>query len=80
MSDSTKKISKSARNRISSQRLLESRGIEYHTNNDGIHLIVTGCYGYIDFWPGTGKWKSREYNIDGYGVFGLLEMIDSGQL
>jgi hypothetical protein len=72
MSDSTKKISKSARNRISSQRLLESRGIEYHTNNGG-------C-GYIDFWPGTGKWKSREYNINGYGVFGLLEMIDSGQL
>lgn len=75
-----KKLSKSVRSRISSQQLLESRGIEYWTNNDGVHLIVTGNYGYIDFWPGKGKWKARDNSMDGFGVFGLLEMIESGQI
>ncbi len=80
MSDIKDKPSKSKRNRISSIRLLESRGIEYMTNNDGVHLIVTGNFGFIDFWPGTGKWKTRDNSMSVFGVFGLLEMIESGQI
>jgi hypothetical protein len=82
MSDTPKKQkpSKSKRNRTSSIRLLESHGIEYITNNDGVHLIVTGNYSFIDFWPGTGKWKTRDNAMSGFGVFGLLEMINAGQI
>lgn len=80
MSDIKDKPSKSKRNRISSIRLLESRGIEYMTNNDGVHLIVTGNYGFIDFWPGKGKWKTRDNTMTDFGVFRLLDMIESAQI
>ncbi|GGB82107.1 hypothetical protein GCM10011352_04900 [Marinobacterium zhoushanense] len=67
-------------NRESSRKLLESRNIEYRTNNDGIHLIVSGHHCLIDFWPGKGKWNARDNSMSGYGVFNLIEMIESGQL
>lgn len=71
---------KRAQHRDSARSLLESRGIGYHTNNDGIHLIVQGNSGYIDFWPGTGKWRARAPRIHGFGILNLIEMIESGQL
>lgn len=76
----TKRTNKRAMNRESSRQLLESRNIEYCTNNDGIHLIVTGNYGFIDFWPGNGKWKARDQSMSGFGAFNLIDMIESGQL
>lgn len=67
-------------NRQSSRQLLESRNIEYRTNNGGIHLIVSGHHCQIDFWPGKGKWKARGIDMSGYGVFNLIELIEAGQL
>jgi len=79
-SQQTNRRNNRALNRVSSQQLLESRNIEYWTNNGGVHLIVIGNHGYIDFWPGKGKWKARDGSRDGFGVFNLLEMIETGQL
>ncbi|MCP8687170.1 hypothetical protein [Marinobacterium sedimentorum] len=76
----TKPINKRAMNRESSRQLLESRNIEYCTNNDGIHLIVTGNGCLIDFWPGKGKWTARDNSMSGFGVFNLIDMIESGLL
>jgi hypothetical protein len=76
----TKRTNKRAMNRESSRQLLESRNIGYCTNNDGIHLIVTGNYGFIDFWPGNGKWKARDQSMSGFGAFNLIDMIESGLL
>lgn len=76
------KAKKAARhfNRDNARHLLERHGIAYWTQNDGIHLIVAGNYQLIDFWPGTGRWRSRDKAITGFGIQGLLEMINTGQV
>jgi len=76
----SKKLDKRAMNRKSSRELLESNNIEYCTNNDGIHLVVTGHSCLIDFWPSKGKWKARDNSMSGFGVFNLINMIESGLL
>lgn len=63
---------KRARNRELSSALLKSKGITFTSHNNGAHLIVDGT---IDFWPGTGKWKSRDGLYSGRGVKKLLELI-----
>lgn len=66
--------------RDNARRLLEHHGISFWSQNDGIHMIVKGNFQLIDFWPGTGRWKTRDKHFDGSGIQGLLEMIDSGQI
>lgn len=66
--------------RDNARRLLERHGISFWSQNEGIHMIVSGNFQLIDFWPGTGRWKTRDKHIEGSGIQGLLEMIDSGQI
>lgn len=63
---------KRASNREASARLLTEAGIPFESKNNGAHLIVEGRECYIDFWPGTGKWHSRNGD-KGFGVRNLLE-------
>jgi hypothetical protein len=70
-----KKQEKRANNRDQSAEYLVSHGIIYTTNNGGAHLIVEGKEGYIDFWPGTGRWNSR-CGKKGFGVRNLVEFIN----
>lgn len=63
-----------SKNREQSADYLKSREIPYTEHNAGAHLIVEGALGYIDFWPGTGKWKSRE-GKEGFGVRNLVKSI-----
>ncbi|KGK43259.1 hypothetical protein LH51_01070 [Nitrincola sp. A-D6] len=67
-------------NRDNARHLLERHGIAYWSHNEGVHLMVAGNYQLIDFWPGTGRWTSRNKEVSGFGIQGLLEMIDSGQI
>ena len=67
---------KRSSNRDKSPLYLEERGIMFESKNNGAHLIVEGNDGYIDFWPGTGKWKVRN-GKSGFGVRNLVILIKS---
>jgi len=55
--------------------LLRKFDIMYESKNDGVHLIVEGNSGYIDYWPTTGKWKDRESMATGFGARTLVHYI-----
>lgn len=66
---------KRADNRNSSPAYLEKHCIPFTVKNNGAHLIVEGSKGFIDFWPGTGKWIARS-GKKGFGVKGLIMDIE----
>ena len=63
-----------ASNREASAHILQEAGIVFTTNNGGAHLIVEGKTCMIDFWPGTGRWNSRD-GTKGFGVRNLIAHI-----
>jgi hypothetical protein len=65
---------KRAGNRDSSAQLLKEKDIHFTSNNGGAHLIVEGNDGFIDFWPGTGRWNDRK-GTKGFGVMNLIRHI-----
>ena len=71
-----RKISKNKRaaNREWSANKLTKLGVQFEYCNNGAHLIVVGNTSYIDFWPGTGKWISRD-GTSGRGIKSLLRLI-----
>lgn len=64
-----------ARNRQSSTQILEHYRVRFSIRNGGAHLIVEHNDSKVDFWPGTGKWIPRDYDINGRGVFSLLKYL-----
>lgn len=67
---------KKKKNICQSTATLEREGIKFESKNNGVHLIVTGTGGLIDFWPSTGKFIVRE-GYTGRGVFNLLKLCRS---
>lgn len=67
---------KRANNREQSADYLRQHDILFETKNNGAHLIVEGKDCYIDFWPGTGKWRTRK-GEDGFGVKNLVKLINA---
>jgi hypothetical protein len=65
---------KKAGNRASSTALLQERGVQFESKNDGVHLIVRGNGAVVDFWPSTGKFIVRGGRT-GRGVFKLLRIV-----
>jgi len=61
-----------------SKALLVSQGVKFESKNEGLHLIVTGKAGLIDFWPSTGKFKPRGTAGFKRGVFQLLKLCEVG--
>ncbi len=74
-------ISKNKResNRNTSQAFLERESILFEIKNNNAHLIVEGSKGFIDFWPGTGKWIART-RIKGFGVKNLIKAIRKNRI
>lgn len=69
-------IQRRATNRERSAALLTSLGVDFKSCNDGAHLIVTHEGTTVDFWPGTGKYKSRAPGTPyGRGVFHMLKLL-----
>lgn len=68
---------KRASNRNNSAAYLDYKEIIYQEKNNGAHLIVEGNVGYIDFWPGTGRWIDRSSGTKGFGVRNLVTFIVS---
>jgi hypothetical protein len=66
-----------ASHREQSPKLLDRAGIPFESKNGGAHLIVEGSECYIDFWPGTGKWISRN-GKRGFGVRNLIRYVEHG--
>ena len=66
-----------AGHREQSPKLLDAAGIPFESKNGGAHLIVEGNECYIDFWPGTGKWISRN-GKRGFGVRNLIKYVEQG--
>lgn len=65
-----------AQRRENAPELLTKAGIPFTEHNNGAHLILDTHQGFIDFWPGTSKWKTRSpFGINGYGVSNLLAYI-----
>ena len=65
---------KRASNRDQSAEYLRNKDIPFTEHNGGAHLVVEGKSGYIDFWPGTGRWNSR-CGKKGFGVRNLVTFI-----
>ena len=63
------------RNQESSPKILRDKGIEFQEMNNGVHLIVQGKDGLIDFWPSTGKFIARS-GRSGRGVFNLIKLCE----
>ena len=66
-----------AQRREAAPRALQAAGISFTTHNEGAHLIVESHLGYVDFWPGTGKWATRNpLSVSGFGLRTLIEYIN----
>lgn len=65
-----------AHNRESSAELLTARGYTFESKNGGAHLIVRNGAKVVDFWPGTGRWRTRTAPvIDKRGVKPLMAWL-----
>lgn len=65
-----------ARRRENAPELLKQAGIPFTEHNNGAHLILDTHLGFVDFWPGTTKWKTRNHiDQSGYGVTKLLHIL-----
>lgn len=65
---------KRASNRENGQRFLMEAGIPFIEKNGGAHLVVEGSDCFIDYWPGTGRWITRN-GCKGFGVRNLIQHI-----
>lgn len=68
------KQDKKADNRTQSAEYLRTEQVLFTEHNHGAHLVVEGRDCYIDFWPGTGKWITRD-GEKGFGVRNLVNFI-----
>lgn len=70
---------KRSNNRKLSALYLKRQNIRFKNKNNGAHLIVEGNEGLIAFWPGTGRWISREDNKVRHGVKYLVKYIKGNE-
>lgn len=63
-------------NQVNSTQILVDKGVEFEEKNFGVHLIVQGKKGLIDYWPSTGKFIPRTSGRTGRGVFNLLKQCE----
>ena len=77
--DALKEYSRDKRlsNKLKSTMILRSKGVEFHSKNNGSHLIVDSGDGLIDFWPSTGKYQIRKTKRFGRGVKNLLKELQT---
>lgn len=55
--------------------LLDRHSIKYVSHNHGIHLVIEGRNGPIDFWPSTGLYIERKTKRKLRGIVRLLREI-----
>ena len=56
--------------------LLDKAGVSFTEHNEGAHLVLDTHLGFVDFWPGSGRWKTRTLpQQTGFTVTKLLALI-----
>ena len=72
-----KKVKQDARTqrRGDAPYFLRAANIPFTEHNNGAHLVLDTLLGFVDFWPGTTKWKVRDSGKAGYGLTKLLQLI-----
>lgn len=73
MIDRDESMARRASHRQTSPELLRLTGIAYESKNNDAHLIVSHAGMVVDFWPGTGLWRTRPH--DGREHRGVRELI-----
>jgi len=58
---------------LQAQQYLEEEKILFKEVNDGVQLTVEGPSCFIDYWPSTGKWITRENKYEGFGLKELIK-------
>lgn len=76
---SERSAAKRAENRTASQRILAEEGIDFTSNNEGVHLVIVDHGNTWDFWPGTGKWSRRLSGRYARGVYPLIKAIKAAR-
>ena len=68
---------KRSQNRKEGERVLLSKRIPFLNKNGGAHLIVwpEDPKRRVDYWPGTGLWRSYWGTHEGRGIASMLEFI-----
>ncbi len=61
-------------NKENGTTLLNNKQIKFESKNGGLHLIVQGPKGLIDFWPSTNRWAERN-GKKGHGVDNLIRLV-----
>lgn len=79
--DTPKQDAWTKRDRAINQRreapiILTQHNISFVTKNNGLHIIVQTQDGFIDFWPGTGKFIARNGKHHGRGVTALVKLCN----
>lgn len=69
---------KRASNRLNGQSSLFVRGIPFLKKNSGAHLIVfpESLDLRVDYWPGTGLWRTFYGKDEGRGIMSLMKFYD----
>ena len=64
--------------RESAPEQLAAAKIPFTSHNNGAHLILDTHLGFVDFWPGTTKWKVRTFpEHNGHGLSKLLLILNA---
>lgn len=63
--------------RENAPEVLRANGVFFTEHNHGAHLIIETPMGYVDYWPGTSRWKNRALArpVAGFGIATLLHYI-----
>lgn len=68
---------KRERNRDSSTSFLKEQGVPFDSKNSGAHVMIRIAGLNIDFWPGTGLWRTTTpTKQEGRGVFKLFAYME----
>lgn len=62
-------------NLAASTAMLTNAGLPFHSNNDGIHLVLLKNEQFIDFWPSTGLWWIRGTRNKRRGIQKLISYM-----
>lgn len=70
-------------NRKNAVMLLNQNKTKFVIKNGGAHIVINDPYrGFVDFWPGTGKYIFRTHqecnkraNVTGRGIFNLMKKL-----
>lgn len=68
------------RNRDKGAEILLELGVTFTTHNVGAHIVVdVTADERVDYWPGTGRWRSRNADAKGFGIADLVGYIKHQQ-